>query len=77
MEAVTGNLFLPTSTSGEMLIGSAGSGGMGSVVSGALEQSTVDIAQELTAMIEAQRNYTANSRVFQTSSDLTDVLVNL
>lgn len=77
MEAVTGNLFLPTSSSGEMLIGSAGSGGMGSVVSGALEQSTVDIAQELTDMIEAQRNYTANSRVFQTSSDLTDVLVNL
>lgn len=77
MEAVTGNLYLPTTSSGEMLIGSAGSGGMGTVVSGALEQSTVDIAQELTAMIEAQRNYTANSRVFQTSSDLTDVLVNL
>ncbi|MEQ1711897.1 MAG: flagellar hook protein FlgE [Hyphomicrobium sp.] len=77
MNAVTGNLFQPTSSSGEMLIGSAGAGGMGSVVAGALEQSTVDIAQELTAMIEAQRNYTANSRVFQTSSDLTDVLVNL
>ncbi len=40
----------------------------------ALEASTVDIASELTDMIEAQRNFTANSRVFQTSSELFDVL---
>ena len=50
---------------------------MGSVVSGALESSTVDIAEELTRMIESQRTYTANSKVFQTGSDLMDVLVNL
>lgn len=77
MQVVSGNMFLPTSGSGDLRIEAAGSGGAGLVVSGALEQSTVDIADELTAMIEAQRNYTANSRVFQTSSDLTDVLVNL
>lgn len=35
------------------------------------------MASELTAMIEAQRGYTANSKVFQTGSDLLDVLVNL
>jgi flagellar hook protein FlgE len=42
-----------------------------------LEQSTVDLATELTTMIDAQRGYTANSKVFQTGSELMDVLVNL
>ncbi|RUU23587.1 MAG: flagellar hook protein FlgE, partial [Mesorhizobium sp.] len=41
------------------------------------ENSNVDIAEELTNMIAAQRSYTANSKVFQTGSDLMDVLVNL
>ena len=50
---------------------------IGSVVSGALESSNVDIAEELTNMIAAQRSYTANSKVFQTGSELMDVLVNL
>ena len=60
-----------------MLIGFAGAGGFGSISSGALEQSTVDLATELTTMIESQREYTANSKVFQTGADLMDVLVNL
>jgi flagellar hook protein FlgE len=46
-------------------------------VSGALESSNVDIAEELTDMIASQRSYTANSKVFQTGSDLMEVLVNL
>jgi flagellar hook protein FlgE len=50
---------------------------MGKVSAGALEESNADIAQELTDMIEAQRSYTANSKVFQTGSELMDVLVNL
>ena len=47
------------------------------VKSEALEASNVDLANELTAMIESQRGYTANSKVFQTGADLLDVLVNL
>ena len=47
------------------------------MVSGALEQSNVDMASELTDMIVAQRDYTANSKIVQTSSDLLDVLMNL
>ena len=47
------------------------------MVSGALEQSNVDMATELTDMIIAQRDYTANSKVVQTASDLLDVLMNL
>ena len=50
---------------------------VGTILSGALEDSNVDVAEELTAMIESQRNYTANSKVFQTGSELMEVLVNL
>lgn len=74
---VSGNVFEPSSMSGDILVGFPDAGGLGSIVSGALENSTVDLANQLTDMIEAQRNYTANSRVFQTGAELLDVLVNL
>lgn len=77
MISLSGNLFQATQGSGDLLIGFADSNGFGSVVSGALEKSTVDMATELTIMIEAEKNYTANSKVFQTGADLMDVLVNL
>ncbi len=77
MIPATGNVFQPSDRSGDLQIGLAESGGLGTIVSGALEESTVDLANELTSVIEAQRNYTANSRVFQTGSELMDVLVNL
>lgn len=73
----SGNVFEVNSESGDVRVGLAGSGGLGGIVSGALESSTVDLANELTDMIEAQRNYTANSRVFQTGAELLEVLVNL
>ena len=62
---------------GDLQIGFPTEGGRGTLVSGALEQSNVDMATELTDMIVAQRDYTANSKVVQTSSDLLDVLMNL
>ncbi len=77
MVTSTGNVFQPTDESGDIQISFAESGGLGTIVSGALEESTVDLAEELTSVIQAQRNYTANSRVFQTGSELMDVLVNL
>jgi flagellar hook protein FlgE len=72
-----GNTYLPTNDSGVVTIGFPESGAFGQIYSGALESSNVDIAGELTEMIEAQRVYTANSKVFQTGSDLMDVLINL
>lgn len=74
---LAGNVYAVSSESGNIEIGFAESGSLGQVISGALEQSTVDLASELTAMIDAQRGYTANSKVFQTGSELMDVLVNL
>ena len=73
----SGNVYSQGVDSGVIITGFAGSGDFGDIVSGALENSNVDIAQELTSMIESQRSYTANSKVFQTGADLLDVLVNL
>jgi flagellar hook protein FlgE len=72
-----GTVFSVTADSGDLQIGFPGEGALGSIVSGALEGSNVDLAAELTTMIESQRNYTANSKVFQTGSELLEVLVNL
>jgi flagellar hook protein FlgE len=77
MKVLPGNVYAQSADSGAVQIGFANEGGMGSVVSGALENSNVDIAEELTNMIESQRSYTANSKVFQTGADLMDILVNL
>jgi len=74
---LAGNVFASSVDSGDVQVGFAGEGGFGTMVSAALEQSTVDLASELTAMIESERNYTANSKVFQTGSELMDVVVNL
>lgn len=77
LEQLSGGVFATTASSGEVQIGTAGLGGLGTIGSGVLESSNVDLASELTEMIVAQRSYTANSKVFQTASDLLDVLMNL
>ncbi|WP_102958759.1 flagellar hook protein FlgE [Mangrovicella endophytica] len=77
LETLSGNVFAANNESGAVQIGFGGSGGLGDIVSGAVELSTVDLASELTEMIEAQRGYTANSKVFQSGSEILDVLVNL
>jgi flagellar hook protein FlgE len=57
-----------------MTIGAATTGSLGSIQSNELENSTVDLATELTNMISAQRSYEANSKVIQASSDLLKVV---
>jgi flagellar hook protein FlgE len=74
---LAGNVYALGVGSGDLQVDFPRSGGFGSLVSSALEQSTVDLASELTSMIESERNYTANSKVFQTGAELMDVLVNL
>jgi flagellar hook protein FlgE len=74
---LAGNVYALGVDSGDLHVDFPRSGGFGSLVSSALEQSTVDLASELTSMIESERNYTANSKVFQTGAELMDVLVNL
>lgn len=77
MEVIAGNVYSPSASSGDLQMGFAGTAAFGDIISGALEDSNVDLASELTTMIASQRSYTANSKVFQAGSDLLETLVNL
>jgi flagellar hook protein FlgE len=77
MDVISGNVYRPNAESGDLQIGFAGQTAFGDIISGALEDSNVDLASELTTMISSQRSYTANSKVFQAGSDLLETLVNL
>jgi flagellar hook protein FlgE len=63
--------------SGVAAIGTAGVGGRGALMSGALEMSNVDLAEEFTGLIVAQRGFQANSRVITSSDEILQDLVNL
>lgn len=77
LDPMSGNLYRPSFDSGDVRVGFPGDAGMGDLEVGALEGSNVDLASELTSMIESQRTYTANSQVFKAGSDLLQELVNL
>ena len=71
------NQFRESSASGIANVGNPGIGGHGTVVAGALEQSNVDLAQEFTSMIIAERGFQANARTISTVNQMLDELVNL
>ncbi|MFE8695178.1 flagellar hook protein FlgE [Cytobacillus sp. FJAT-53684] len=70
------NLFQETINSGTANINIPGSG-RGSIASGALEMSNVDLSEEFTEMITAQRGFQANTRIITTSDEILQELVNL
>jgi len=72
-----GTTFLEGLNSGDAEIGAAGVGGRGGIAAGHLEASNVDMAQEFTNMILAQRGFQASSRVITTSDEILQELVNL
>lgn len=74
LTSVNGTVFSTNINSGQPQVGTAGTAGFGSIESSSLESSTVDLATELTAMIQAQSSYEANSKVFQTGANLLDIL---
>jgi flagellar hook protein FlgE len=63
--------------SGNPLVGAAGTGSRGTLTAGALEMSNVDLAEEFTGLIVAQRGFQANSRVITTSDEILQDLVQL
>ena len=77
LEKVGGSFYRPTPNSGLAQIGVSGTGGRGSIAGGTLEMSNVDLAQEFTSLISAQRGFQANSRVITTADELLQELVNL
>jgi flagellar hook protein FlgE len=75
--SVGDNNLKATAETATPAIGTSNSGGRGKVVGGALEGSTVDIAQEFTMLISAQRSYEANGKVITTSDQMLQTLISL
>jgi flagellar hook protein FlgE len=77
MIAAGNNNFQLSARSALPAIGLPGTGGRGTVLGGAVESSTVDIAREFTNLIVLQRGYQANSRVVTTADELSQETINL
>lgn len=77
LEKIGENLYINTAASGNAKRMTPNSGGAGKLVSGALEMSNVDLSEEFTEMIVAQRGFQANTRIITTSDEILQELVNL
>lgn len=77
LSRVGANLYAQTENSGNPLVSIAGEGGFGTIVSGALELSNVQIAEEFTQMILAQRGFQASANVITTTDSLMNEVINL
>jgi flagellar hook protein FlgE len=77
LTTLNGGYFQESSTSGQPVEGQPTSGRFGSVRSGALEESNVDLTAELVNMIVAQRAYQANAQTIKTQDQVQSTLVNL
>lgn len=70
LERLGGSLWGQTANSGKAIIGVPGGQGFGATIGGELEQSNVNLAGEMAAMITAQRGYQANSRVITVADEM-------
>ena len=77
LEAIGQNLFLETTSSGTPTVGTAGSLGFGLIRQGSLENANVNVVQEITSLITAQRAYEMNSQVIETADEMAQTATNL
>ncbi len=77
LNAIGGSAWQETIDSGPVITGAAGTGRFGLIQSGALEDSNVDLTQQLVNLITAQRNFQANARSIETSNSITDTIIQI
>jgi flagellar hook protein FlgE len=66
-----------TGQSGQAALGVPGVGRYGQLLSGAIERSNVDLAEEMVGLITAQRNFQANAKAIDTATQLSQTIINL
>jgi flagellar hook protein FlgE len=72
------NLYSYSAVAGPLAVpGAPGTGGLGGIVSGGLESSNVDLGNEMSNLITAQRAFEANAKIVTTSDEILQVLVNI
>ncbi|VUD56475.1 Flagellar basal-body rod protein FlgG [Thalassocella blandensis] len=74
LQAIGGNLFLETASSGDPIVGTPGENGLGQIKQGMLENSNVEIVEEMVNMITTQRAYEMNSKVVSTADQMLQFL---
>lgn len=77
LQKVDGTNWVETFSSGQPVLGSSGQSGFGSLQSGAVEASNVDVTKQLVNMIVAQRNYQANAQMISTEKSITETIINM
>lgn len=77
LSKIGGNRFVINASSGEPIFQTAGTGRVGRIIDGQLENSNVDLAQEFTSLITTQRSFQANARTITTTDEMLQELVNL
>ena len=71
------NLYIPSHASGDAIYGEPGKDGYGSIAQGFLETSNVELVEELTNLILAQRSYEMNAKLVQAADDIMGIINNL
>lgn len=77
LQKVDNTNWVETYASGSAVRGEAGASGFGQLQSGALENSNIDITEQLVNMIVAQRNYQANAQMISTEKSITETIINM
>jgi flagellar basal-body rod protein FlgG len=77
LKPLGGNLFAPTTASGDALTGVPGSDARGTLQQGFIENSNVSVVEEMVNMIVGQRAYEANSRVIKAADEMLSQVNNL
>lgn len=77
LEALTGNSWIETDSSGQTLLKQAGTNGAGEITSNSLENSTVDLATEFSNMIVTQRAYSAATKIITTADEMLEELTRM
>lgn len=77
LKPVGGTMWAQTFETGEAIIGAPGSASLGAVSSGTLEESNVDLSEQLVNLIIAQRNFQANAKTIETANATTQTIINL
>lgn len=70
-------MWAQTFESGEAIVGAPGSAQLGNITAGAVEESNVDLSEQLVNLIIAQRNYQANAKTIETANATTQTIINL
>ncbi|MEA3435322.1 MAG: flagellar basal-body rod protein FlgG [Thermodesulfobacteriota bacterium] len=77
MHTIGRNLYVPTAASGDVVTGTAGEDGFGTIAQGYLEMSNVSVVDEMVNMITAQRAYEINSKTIQAADDMLQMANNI